>query len=86
MFQDADLQTVILTSKLGLQLLNAADKKSPNTTIEVIGDNPTFGEAEFKAAYDLLYTKYNVRHLDVTAGGVVIGALMYYKYLAANGS
>jgi len=83
MFHDADLHTVILTSKQGHEKLlqSSAAIAGTNTRIEVVGNTASFEGAEFKAASELLYEKYGVRFLDVTAGGVVIGKLMWHKLI-----
>jgi len=80
-FHDPDLHTVILTSKVGYETISQSGHvlDGTNTKIEVIGDTPIFGVDELKAACQLLFEKYQVKLLDVTAGGVVIGSLIWLK-------
>jgi len=83
-FHDPELHTLILTSKVGFAALskNSAVLDTTNTKIEVIGgDTALLGGDELTTACELLYSKYNVRFLDVTAGGVVIGALVWHKLI-----
>jgi len=82
MFNDPELRTVIVTSKIGSErLAKSGVPVPPSTTIEVLAENPIFGDTEFKILFQLLFEKYNIKFLDVTAGGVLIAAFAKLKLL-----
>eukprot|EP00026_Physarum_polycephalum_P013972 Phypoly_transcript_14435.p1 GENE.Phypoly_transcript_14435~~Phypoly_transcript_14435.p1 ORF type:complete len:287 (+),score=40.09 Phypoly_transcript_14435:97-957(+) len=82
MFHYPDLRSIIVTSKIGSErLAKSGTPVPPNTTIEVAAENPIFGDQEFKNLFQLFYEKYNIRFLDVTAGGVLIATFAKLKLL-----
>jgi len=82
-FHTPDLQTVIITSQAGYNKLtpqlSLLDPKA--TTVEVFGETPSFSQKEFDEMLRLLKSKYNIQYLDITAGGTVIGLLLWYKHV-----
>lgn len=54
------------------------------TTVEVLGqgESPLLAPADLQALCGLLRSKYDVKFLDVTAGGIVIGSFLALKYLS----
>lgn len=52
------------------------------TKIEIVGrdDVTSWSKEDFEKIMEILRKKYDVKHLDVTAGGSVIGTLMWHKY------
>jgi len=81
MFHDPDIHAVLFTSKVGHSKLSSSEHllEGTNTKIEVVGETPVFGGDDLRKVYSLLFDKYNVKLLDVTAGGVAIGALAWHK-------
>eukprot|EP01113_Clastostelium_recurvatum_P030341 TRINITY_DN3678_c0_g1_i2.p1 TRINITY_DN3678_c0_g1~~TRINITY_DN3678_c0_g1_i2.p1 ORF type:complete len:318 (+),score=59.16 TRINITY_DN3678_c0_g1_i2:22-954(+) len=56
----------------------------PNTSIEVVGDdqdNTLIDSEGHNAMLKILRDKYNIKYLDVSAGGIVIGNFVAYKLL-----
>jgi len=83
-FHHEDLQTLIITTKPGYSKyiepqLSLIDKNK--TLIEILGDGESTslkGE-DFTKLMEILRNKYSVKFLDVTAGGFVIGTMVWHK-------
>jgi hypothetical protein len=85
MLNDPELRAVIITSKIGNERITKSGHPiSPNTSIEVLSETTTFNDQDFRNIAQILFEKYNVKFLDVTAGGVVIGTFTKLKYPIQN--
>jgi len=90
-FHHPDLHTLIFTTPLGNEKITPQLHKLPTpslTKIEVVRtenesasakNKYNFDGADFKTIAKLLRTKYDVKYLDVTAGGIVIGTMVHNK-------
>jgi len=85
MFHQPDIHALLVTTLTGYQKIKSQLHKLPSSTltkIEVIGDSTekhNFDGEDFKTIMGLLRTKYDIKLLDVTAGGIVIGSMVWHK-------
>eukprot|EP01111_Echinosteliopsis_oligospora_P006032 TRINITY_DN1998_c0_g1_i2.p1 TRINITY_DN1998_c0_g1~~TRINITY_DN1998_c0_g1_i2.p1 ORF type:complete len:295 (-),score=62.88 TRINITY_DN1998_c0_g1_i2:612-1496(-) len=83
-FHVPECPVIIITSEIGVQEIEknrSLLKDSPLVKVEVVGKNAEYDASDFKEILKILRQKYEIKYLDVTAGGVVIGALLWHKYI-----
>jgi len=79
-FNDGELRSIIVTSKIGNErIAKSGNAIPPNVKIEILAETPTFSDQELTNVCQVLLEKYDVKFLDVTAGGVVIGTFIKLK-------